>query len=61
MKNLPDFKQLADRLINEPSDEPMLVIKTNLDPKHVTEKNPYAQGKKNVSKTFEAFFKGEVT
>ncbi|EZP75862.1 hypothetical protein H839_11334 [Parageobacillus genomosp. 1] len=61
MKNLPNFKQLADRLINEPSDEPMLVIKTNLDPKHVTEENSYAQGKKNVSKTFEAFFKGEVT
>jgi hypothetical protein len=59
MKNMPDFEQLTDRLINEPSDEPMLVIQTNLDPKHVTEENPYAQGKKNVSKTFEAFFKGE--
>jgi hypothetical protein len=61
MKNLPDFKQLTDRFINEPSDEPMLVIKTNLDPKQVTEENFYAQGKKNVSKTFEAFFKGEET
>jgi hypothetical protein len=61
MKNLPDFKQLTDRLINEPSDEPMLVIKTNLDPEQVTEENPYAQGKKSVNKTFEAFFKGEKT
>jgi hypothetical protein len=61
MKNLPNFKPLADRLMNKPSDEPMLVIQTNLDPKHVTEENPYAQGKKNVSKTFEAFFKGEET
>jgi hypothetical protein len=59
MKKLPDFEQLTDRLINEPSDEPMLAIKTNLDPKRVTEENPYAQGKKNVSKTFEAFFKEE--
>jgi hypothetical protein len=61
MKKLPDFKRLTDRLINEPSGEPMLVVKTNLDPKQVTEENPYAQGKKNVSKTFEAFFKGEET
>jgi hypothetical protein len=60
-KSLPDFDQLTDRLINEPSDEPMLVIKTNLDPKQVTEENPYAQGKQTVSKTFETFFKGEET
>ena len=60
-KSLPDFDQLTDRLINEPSDEPMLVIKTNLDQKQVTEENPYAQGKQTVSKTFETFFKGEKT
>jgi hypothetical protein len=60
-KPLPDFDRLTDRIINEPSDEPMLVIKTNLDPKQVTEENPYTQGKQTVSKTFETFFKGEET
>jgi len=58
MAKLPDFKQLSDRLINDPSDEPMLVIKTNLDPDRVTEKNPYAEGKTNVSRTFASFFEG---
>lgn len=42
---LPDFKELNDRVIAEASDEPMLVIKTNLDPKDVTEENPYFQNK----------------
>jgi hypothetical protein len=58
-KTLPDFQQLNDRIIAEPSDEPKVVIKTNLDPKQVTEENPYAQGNTRVNKTFEAFFKGE--
>ncbi|WP_407639785.1 hypothetical protein [Bacillus sinesaloumensis] len=40
-KNLPDFKELNDRIIAEASDEPILVIKTNLDPKDATEDNPY--------------------
>lgn len=40
-KELPDFKELEDRLIAEAPSEPMLVIKTNLDPKDVTEDNPY--------------------
>jgi hypothetical protein len=38
---LPDFNQLNDRIIAEPSDTPSLVIKTNLDPKSPTENNPY--------------------
>jgi hypothetical protein len=58
-KTLPDFDSLTDRIINEPADEPMLVIKTKLDPKQATVGNPYAQGKKTISKTFEAFFQGE--
>ncbi|STO12541.1 Uncharacterised protein [[Flavobacterium] thermophilum] len=58
MAKLPDFKQLNDRLINEPSAEPRLVIKTNLDPDRVTEENPYAEGKTNVSRTFVSFFEG---
>lgn len=58
MTKLPDFKQLNDRLINEPSDEPMLVIKTNLDPERITDENPYAKGKTNVSRTFASFLKG---
>ncbi|MEH7073548.1 hypothetical protein [Neobacillus drentensis] len=42
-KNMPDFDQLNDRIIAEASPTPMLVIKTNLDPKDVTENNPYYQ------------------
>ncbi len=38
---MPDFDQLNDRMIAESPSEPMLVIKTNLDPKDVTENNPY--------------------
>ncbi|TKC19395.1 hypothetical protein [Robertmurraya kyonggiensis] len=46
-KDIPDFRQLEDRVIANPSPEPMLVIKTNLDPKDSTENNPYLQ---NVAK-----------
>jgi hypothetical protein len=42
-KNMPDFDQLNDRIIADSSPSPMLVIKTNLDPKDVTENNPYYQ------------------
>lgn len=42
-KDLPDFKQLNDRIIAEASSEPMLVIKTNQDPKDSTKNNPYVQ------------------
>ncbi|MBM4761938.1 hypothetical protein [Bacillus sp. B15-48] len=49
---MPDFKQLDDRFIAEAPSEPMLVIKTKLDPKNSTEKNPYYQshGVKDVEK-----------
>ncbi len=40
-KNMPDFDQLNDRIIAESPPTPMLVIKTNLDPKDATENNPY--------------------
>lgn len=40
-KTMPDFKELGDRLIADATSKPMLVIKTNLDPKDSTEDNPY--------------------
>ncbi|MBT2654410.1 hypothetical protein J7E81_03995 [Bacillus sp. ISL-18] len=42
-KKMPDFDQLNDRIILESTPTPMIVIKTNLDPKNVTENNPYYQ------------------
>ena len=42
-KKMPDFEQLNDRIILESTPTPMIVIKTNLDPKNVTENNPYYQ------------------
>jgi hypothetical protein len=56
-KNMPDFDQLNDRIIAESSPTPMLVIKTNLDPKYATENNPYYQDTdvKNVKKIKEYF------
>jgi hypothetical protein len=42
-KDLPDFDQLNDRIIVESPSSPMLVIKTNLDPKDAEENNPYYQ------------------
>ena len=44
-EQIPDFNELTDRLIIETKSEPMLVIKTNLDPKDSTESNPYYQAK----------------
>jgi hypothetical protein len=40
-KQMPDFQELTDRMIAEKPSSPMLVIKTNLDPKDSTENNPY--------------------
>lgn len=54
---LPDFDDLNDRLIAEPSPSPSLVIKTNLDKKDVASGNPYAKGKE--SPEFEKFFKDD--
>lgn len=57
-KNMPDFKELTDRLIVEQSPQPFLVIKTNLDPKDATEDNPYVQNKEIKDKeAFLDFFK----
>ncbi|WP_409253999.1 hypothetical protein V1502_08900 [Bacillus sp. SCS-153A] len=40
----PDFDSLDDRVIaSTPSNNPTLVIKTNLDPKSAEEENPYYQ------------------
>jgi hypothetical protein len=43
------------RLYVEPSSSPMLVIKTNLDPKNITEENPYYTHKRDEK--FEQYFK----
>ncbi len=42
-KNLPDFNELSDRVIAESPSQPILVIKTNLDPKDAKENNPYSK------------------
>lgn len=56
-KKMPDFDHLNDRIIQERPSEPMLVIKTNLDPKDSTENNPYYHND-NVKnpKAFKEFF-----
>lgn len=56
-KNLPDFKELNDRIIANPSTGPQLVIKTNLDPKDVKEENPYFEsGHASNSEKFNEYF-----
>ncbi|MFS0823000.1 hypothetical protein ABC371_15335 [Bacillus sp. 1P02SD] len=55
-QNLPDFKELNDRFIAEASDEPILVIKTNLDPKNSTEENPYYKESESDDEEFSSFF-----
>lgn len=52
---MPDFKKLNDRMIVDHSNDPVLVIKTNLDPKDATENNPYYQHKDNNHEDKEAF------
>lgn len=55
-----DFDNLDDRVIAEQPSEPMLVIKTNLDPKDSTVDNPYYSNKSNSdTKAFREFFEGE--
>ncbi|WP_079509328.1 hypothetical protein [Mesobacillus jeotgali] len=57
-KNLPDFKEMTDRIIAEPATGPQLVIKTNLDPSEVTEENPYYKNDQITdSEQFNEFFK----
>lgn len=57
-KKLPDFEELNDRFIAEKrSSEPMLVIKTNLDPKDSTVDNPYYQeDDKKDNEAFREYF-----
>ncbi|MBP0726568.1 hypothetical protein J5Y03_15510 [Bacillus sp. RG28] len=57
-KNLPDFKELNDRIIAERGTSgPTLVIKTNLDPKDSTADNPYVQNEdKSDNQKFKDFF-----
>ncbi|MGG3466714.1 hypothetical protein ABES02_04070 [Neobacillus pocheonensis] len=56
-KKMPDFDQLNDRVIAESTSEPMIVIKTNLDPKDSTENNPYYHnGEVRNPKAFKAYF-----
>jgi hypothetical protein len=56
-KNLPDFDSLNDRIIAEHSSGPMIVIKTNVDPKDSTEDNPYYENKsKTDTKAFRDYF-----
>ncbi|RXI98592.1 hypothetical protein DS745_19950 [Anaerobacillus alkaliphilus] len=58
--NMPDFEKLSDRVIVEPTDSPFLVMKTNLDPKDVTEDNPYFQiESKKETKKFKEYFDQE--
>lgn len=58
-EQMPDFKQLNDRLIANPTDEPTLVIKTNLDPKDPTEDNPYYSHNTDKEK-FNDYFEEET-
>lgn len=56
-EKLPDFDQLNDRVIAQHTEEPMLVIKTNLDPKDSTENNPYYKNKEQTdTKEFREYF-----
>jgi hypothetical protein len=57
---LPDFDSLDDRIIAKQPSEPMLVIKTNLDPKDSTVDNPYFTNKSQTdTKVFREYFEGE--
>ena len=56
-KKMPDFDQLNDRIIAESPSSPMLVIKTNLDPKEPSEDNPYYHnGKAHDPEAMKNFF-----
>lgn len=56
-KKMPDFNQLTDRMIADSPSEPMLVIKTNLDPKGAAGNNPYYRnGEVKNAKAFKNYF-----
>jgi len=52
-------RETSHRLVNEPSIEPKLAIKTNLDPKDVTEENPYFSEENKNNEELKEFFEGE--
>lgn len=56
-EKMPDFKQLDDRVIAEPTDAPTLVIKTNLDSNDVSEGNPYFEENGKNKQTLKDYFK----
>ncbi|MCP8970703.1 hypothetical protein [Ectobacillus ponti] len=56
--SMPDFRELHDRVIAEPTDAPQLVIKTNLDPKDSSEENPYYRKGSNKD-ALEKYFEGK--
>jgi hypothetical protein len=57
-KDIPDFKEMTDRVIAEPANGPQLVIKTNLDPSDATEDNPYFKNDQMTdSEQFKEYFK----
>ena len=59
-KEMPDFKELEDRVIAEPAHSPSLVIRTNLDPKNVKEDNPYYRNEeKTDDRKFQEYFEGK--
>jgi hypothetical protein len=58
--SLPDFDSLNDRMIAKHSQSPMLVIKTNLDPKDSTVDNPYYTNNSQADTTsFREFFEAD--
>ncbi|RBW67717.1 hypothetical protein [Bacillus taeanensis] len=46
--NMPDFKELNDRIILNASSSPSIGAKTNLDIKNNTENNPYLSKEKEI-------------
>ena len=60
-KKLPDFKQLHDRVIAEPSNGPFFAIKTNLDDPDDKE-NPYAseRASEEESEKLKRFFNDDI-
>lgn len=59
-----DFDSLQDRLINEPSQSPSIVLKTNLDPDNMKDENPYIDHSHKQDaeeeRKLEAFFDGDM-
>ncbi|RFU68222.1 hypothetical protein [Bacillus sp. V59.32b] len=55
-KDMPDFKELNDRIIAESSDSPRLVIKTNLDEDNVKNENPYARQGEDTNTLLRDYF-----